>query len=307
MNDDPLMTSGSHISRLAGWSILVALVVLGLKAVAWRITGSVALYSDALESVVNVVTALLAWFAVRISHKPADKQHPFGHSKAEYFSAVVEGVLIVLAALLIFNEAISALRRPHDLQMPALGMTINLVSAAINGAWAWVLIRAGRRWRSPALLADGRHILVDVITSAGVLVGLILLLLTGWQFIDSVVAIGVGFNVLWEGWKVISTSVDGLMDSAVDDAEAARIRAIILANADGALEVHDIKTRGAGHASFIEFHLVVDGDMSVADSHAICNRIEAALGREIAGAYITIHVEPHGESQGDGLTIKNGR
>lgn len=301
------MTTSSHIARLAGWSILVALLVLGLKVVAWRITGSVALYSDALESVVNVVTALLAWFAVRISHKPADKEHPFGHSKAEYFSAVVEGVLIVLAALLIFNEALSALYRPHDLQTPALGMTINLVSAAINGAWAWVLITAGKRSRSPALLAEGRHILVDVVTSAGVLVGLVLVLLTGWQFIDSVVAIGVGINVLLEGWKVISSSVDGLMDSAVDDVEADRIRDIILANAEGALEVHDIKTRGAGHASFIEFHLVVNGAMSVADSHAICNRIEAALGAQIPGAYITIHVEPHGESKGDGLTIEIGR
>ncbi len=297
------MAIRNNIARLAGWSILVATVVLGLKVLAWRITGSVALYSDALESAVNVVTALLAWFAIRISHRPADKGHPFGHSKAEYFSAVIEGVLIVLAALLIFNEAISALRRPYDLQMPALGMAVNFVSAAINGAWAWVLISAGRQARSPALLADGRHILVDVMTSAGVLVGLVLVLATGWQFIDSVVAIAVGINVLREGWKVISSSVDGLMDSAVDDAEAARIREIILANAEGAMEVHDIKTRSAGHTSFIEFHLVVDGTMSVADSHAICNRIEAALGRAMAGAHITIHVEPHEESKRDGLAV----
>lgn len=299
-----MLTSRNHIAHLAGWSIFVALLVLTLKVTAWRLTGSVALYSDALESVVNVVTALLAWFAIRISHKPADKGHPFGHSKAEYFSAVVEGVLIVLAALLIFSEAIQALYRPHDLQTPALGMTVNLISTAINAAWAFVLIRSGKRWRSPALLADGRHIMVDVVTSAGVLIGLTLLLLTGWQFIDSVVAIGVGVNVLWEGWKVISSSVDGLMDSAVGDIEADRIRDLILTNADGALEVHDIKTRGAGHASFIEFHLVVDGAMSVAASHAICNRIEAALGSEIPGAHITIHVEPHDESKGDGLTVE---
>ncbi|MCR9139354.1 MAG: cation diffusion facilitator family transporter [Alphaproteobacteria bacterium] len=300
-----MLTSRDHVTRLAGWSIVVALVVLALKIAAWRITGSVALYSDALESVVNVVTALLAWFAVRISHKPADKEHPFGHSKAEYFSAVVEGVLIVLAALLIFSEAIQALYRPSELQTPALGMTVNLISTAINAAWASVLLRFGKRWHSPALTADGRHIMVDVVTSAGVLVGLTLVIATGWQFIDSVVAIGVGINVLWEGWKVISSSVDGLMDGAVGDAEADRIRDIILANAGGAIEVHDIKTRGAGHASFVEFHLVVDGAMSVADSHAICNRIEAALGTEIPGAHITIHVEPHDESKGDGLAIRS--
>lgn len=300
-----MLTSRDHVTRLAGWSIVVALLVLALKVAAWRITGSVALYSDALESVVNVVTALLAWFAVRISHKPADKEHPFGHSKAEYFSAVVEGVLIVLAALLIFSEAIQALFRPSELQTPALGMTVNLISTAINAAWASVLIRFGKRWQSPALSADGRHVMVDVVTSIGVLVGLTLVIVTGWQFIDSVVAIGVGINVLWEGWRVISSSVDGLMDSAVGDAEADRIRDIIMANASGAIEVHDIKTRGAGHASFVEFHLVVDGAMSVADSHAICNRIEAALGAEIPGVHITIHVEPHGESKGDGLTIQS--
>ncbi len=297
------MSDRGHISRLAGWSIVIAAVVLGLKLAAWWVTGSVALYSDALESVVNVVTAVLAWVAIRISHRPADKQHPFGHHKAEYFSAVIEGVLIVIAALLIFREAFVALYRPHALEAPLIGMGINFVAAAINAYWAWLLITAGRRARSPALQADGRHILVDVVTSAGVLVGLALVLLTGWQPIDSIIAVAVGINVLWEGWKVISNSVDGLMDSAVPDPLATEIRQTIVANADGALEVHDIKTRGAARVTFIEFHLVVDGAMSVADSHAICNRIEAALAEVIGEVQVIIHVEPHEESSQDGLTI----
>lgn len=297
------MTERGHISRLAGWSIVIATVVLGLKLAAWWVTGSVALYSDALESVVNVVTAALAWVAIRISHRPADKQHPFGHHKAEYFSAVVEGVLIVIAALLIFREAVVALYRPQALEAPLVGMGINFVAAAINAYWAWLLISAGRRARSPALQADGRHILVDVVTSAGVLVGLTLVLVTGWQPIDSIIAIAVGINVLWEGWKVISNSVDGLMDSAVPDPLATEIRRTIIANADGALEVHDIKTRGAARVTFIEFHLVVDGAMSVADSHAICNRIEAALAEVIGEVQVIIHVEPHEERSQDGLTI----
>ena len=297
------MSSKNRITNLAGWSIAVAGLVLILKTLAWWITGSVALFSDALESVINVVTASLAWLAIRISHVPADKQHPFGHYKAEYFSAVVAGVLIVVAALLIFTEAVSALANPHVLNEPVSGMAVNGLAAVINGLWAWRLIREGRRSRSPALSADGRHIMVDVVTSAGVIVGLGLVLATGWLFLDSAIAIGIGVNVLLEGWKVIRSSVDGLMDSALDETETERIRQTILASATGALEVHDIKTRSAGHVSFIEFHLVVDGRMSVADSHAICNRVEAALAEAIPGSNITIHVEPDEESKRDGLTI----
>ena len=297
------MSAKKTIARLAGWSIVVACAVLGLKTAAWWITGSVALYSDAVESVINVVTALTAWVAIRISHRPADKGHPFGHYKAEYFSAVVAGVLIVLAAILIFSEAVSALLHPHDLDMPLAGIAVNAVAAGINALWAWLLISEGRKSRSPALAADGRHILVDVVTSAGVIIGLVLVLATGWIFLDSLIAIAVGINVLFEGWRVITSSVDGLMDGALNDEETERIRRTILKSASGAIEVHDIKTRGSGHVSFIEFHLVVDGSMSVADSHAICNRVEDALQTAIPGANVTIHVEPDDESKRDGISI----
>jgi cation diffusion facilitator family transporter len=297
------MHNANRVSRLAFWSIVIAFGVMAIKFAAWWLSGSVALYSDALESIVNVIAAVVAWFAIRLSHKPADKNHQFGHHKAEYFSAVIEGILIVLAALLIFNEAFSALSRNYTLEAPALGMMVNAVAAGINGIWAWLLISTGKSERSPALSADGRHILTDVITSAGVLFGLVLALATGWMILDAILAIMVGINVLWEGWKLVSSSVNGLMDISAGHEESELIEKAILANAAGAIEVHDIKTRIAGPVSFIEFHLIVDGSMSVAASHKICDRIESELKKTVKGAITTIHVEPDNKRKGSGLEI----
>lgn len=297
------MHTSRRVTRLAFWSIVVAFGVMAIKFAAWWLSGSVALYSDALESIVNVVAAAVAWFAIRLSRKPADKNHQFGHHKAEYFSAVIEGILVVLAALLIFYEAFSALNRDYTLEAPALGMIVNAIAAGINGIWAWLLISTGKRQRSPALLADGRHLLTDVITSVGVLFGLILAMATGWIILDAILAIIVGINVLWEGWKLVSTSVNGLMDTSADSEESELIEKTILANAAGAIEVHDIKTRIAGPVSFIEFHLVVDGSMSVATSHEICDRIESELRKTIKGAITAIHVEPDNKRKDSGLGI----
>ena len=287
----------ARIRALAGWSIAVALAVMGLKFVAWRMTGSVALYSDALESIVNVIAASAAFWAISVSHKPADKDHQFGHHKAEYFSAVLEGVLIVVAALLIIAEVWSALRSPPALDAPWEGMAVNFGAAAINAAWASILIVNGRRHRSPALVADGHHVMTDVVTSVGVLAGLVAAVATGWTILDPLLALVVALNILWQGWKVISSSLDGLMDRAVDSEEHLRIRDIISGASRGAIEVHDLKTRIAGRATFIEFHLVVDAAMTVAESHVICDRIEAALKEEIPSVRITIHVEPDDEAK----------
>ena len=291
------MTSKERIRRLALWSIFIAFGVMGLKYLAYHLTGSVALYSDALESVVNVIAAAAAFWAIRVSHKPADSDHPYGHHKAEYFSAVLEGVLIVLAALLILREVWLAWQTPAALEQPWQGLAVNGLAAAINGGWALILIRTGRRHKSPALLADGQHIMTDVVTSVGVIAGLVGAVLTGWTFLDPALAVIVALNILWQGWHVISSSLNGLMDMAVDSQEHMRIRDIISTNSKGALEVHDLKTRMAGRAVFIEFHLVVDADMSVGESHVICDRIEEALKAEIAGVRITIHVEPDDEAK----------
>lgn len=291
------MNPKARIRALAAWSIAIALAVMALKFVAWRMTGSVALYSDALESIVNVIAAAAAFWAISVSHKPADREHPHGHHKAEYFSAVLEGVLIVVAAMLIIVEVWGSLRNPPALEAPWEGMAVNLGAATINAVWAAILIANGRRHKSPALVADGHHVNTDVVTSVGVLIGLAAAVATGWNLLDPLLALVVALNILWQGWKVISSSLDGLMDRSVDLDEHMRIRDIISANSKGAIEVHDLKTRIAGRATFIEFHLVVDATMTVAESHVICDRIEAALKAEIQSVRVIIHVEPDDEAK----------
>jgi len=291
------MTSKQRVRQLAAWSIVIAFGVMALKFVAWRMTGSVALYSDALESIVNVIAAGAAFWAITVSHRPADSGHQYGHHKAEYFSAVLEGVLIVVAALLILVEVWRAWQAPTMLDTPWRGLAVNGFAAAINAVWATLLIRAGRASKSPALVADGNHIMTDVVTSVGVIAGLVAAVITGWGFLDPLLAMLVALNILWQGWKVIGASLDGLMDRAVDPEEHIHIRDIISAASEGAIEVHDLKTRIAGRATFIEFHLVVDAQMTVARSHVICDRIEAALKAEIPSVRITIHVEPDDEAK----------
>ncbi len=286
-----------RIQRVAVWSIVVAIGVMALKFVAWWVTGSVALYSDALESIVNVIAASIAWYAIRVSHAPADAEHPHGHHKAEYLSAVVEGVLIVIAALLIVREAAAALNNPAPIDEPGLGLAINGGAAVLNGLWAWLLISMGTRHKSPSLEADGRHIMTDVATSVGVIAGLGLSIITGWHVLDPMLAILVAINILWQGWRVISSSVQGLMDRAAPLEDHMRIRDIISSNSKGAMEVHDLKTRIAGRATFIEFHMVVDAHMTVAESHVICDRIEEALKAEIPSVRVIIHVEPDDEAK----------
>lgn len=291
------------VQRLALWGIPFAFFVMGLKLVAWWVTGSVALLSDAMESSVNVIAAIVAFAAISYAAKPADKTHPFGHHKAEYLSAVLEGVLIVVAALLIVKEALPAVFAPTRMDAPALGLAINFAAAVCNAIWATVLIRAGKRYRSPALAADGQHILSDVVTSVGVLVGLVLSILTGYAVLDPLLAVLVALNILYQGWKVIAHSVDGLMDHAVEPEEAEAIKAAIAANATGSLGAHDLKTRRAGAATFVDFHLVVPATMPVGQAHDICDRLEDAIRAVQPGAQIAIHVEPETE-QAHGIKVK---
>ncbi len=291
------------IQKLALGSIFIGTVVFALKYAAYYITGSIALYSDALESVINVVTAIAAFMAVRLSAAPADANHPYGHHKVEYFSAVLEGVLIIVAALAILRESYYGFLSPKMIDAPMEGLAINAIASVINAFWSWLLINRGRRMRSPALVADGRHLFTDVMTSAGVLIGLLLVPFTGWHWLDSVLAALVAVNILWSGWGLMKESIGGLMDEALPEATLSRVREIIAINAQGAIEAHDLRTRHAGRMTFIDFHLVVPGHMSVTDAHDICDRLERALKDDVKDALITIHVEPDNKAKHAGIVV----
>jgi len=298
MNDE----GNALVRKLAFWGIPFSFLVLGLKLSAWWVTGSVALLSDGLESTVNVVAAFIAYFVIRYAQKPADDDHQFGHHKAEYISAVVEGVLIVVAALLIVKEAWGGLFEPRLPEAPVLGLAINAFAGGLNAIWATILIRVGRNHASPALTADGHHIMSDVVTSIGVLIGLVLAIVTGYAILDPLLAILVAINILIQGSKVILHSLSGLMDKAVEPEEDEAIKKAIAEHSAGVLNVHDLKTRRAGSAAFIDFHVVVPASMSVGAAHEICDRLEDAIRGVIPGATLAIHVEPESE-QAHGVRV----
>jgi cation diffusion facilitator family transporter len=288
---------------LAATSVAVALTVLGLKTIAWWMTGSVALFADALESVVNVAAAGAALVAIRYAALPADANHPYGHHKAEYFSAVLEGALILVAAFIILNEAWASWNNPRTPVLTLAAFLVAVVATGINAGWCWVLFRRGRALKSPALLADARHLLADVVTSTGALLGLALALATGLFWLDPLLAALTAVNILFSGVRLVRESVGGLMDEAVPPETMTRIRDVLAHAAEGAIEAHDIRARRAGRLAFIEFHLVVPGAMPVEDAHAICDRIESALRAALGEATITIHVEPEGKAKHRGVLV----
>ncbi len=293
----------SRSLRVAWGSLGVSFVVLGLKAGAYWVTGSVALYSDALETVINVVAAAGALVALWFAEQPADANHPYGHNKAEYLSAVVEGALVLVTALVIGREAWLGWQQPHVPDTPLLGIALNGAAGCINLVWALVLIRSGRAWKSPALVAGGRHVMTDVWTTAAVLAGFALVPLTGWLRLDPAVAALVAVNILWAGYGMLRESVGGLMDEVSDPDAVTELRRIISESADGAIEAHDVRTRMAGNVTFIEFHLVVPGRMAVEDAHVICDRIEEALRARAGKAVISIHVEPERKAKHSGVVV----
>jgi cation diffusion facilitator family transporter len=288
---------------IAAGSIAIGCLVLAMKGVAWWITDSAALYSDALESIVNVAASVIALVALRFAAIPADANHTYGHDKAEFFAAVIEGVLIVIAALSIFLHAWETWQDPRPIVMAQKGIALNAVATVVNALWSALLIRTGRRLRSPALTADGWHLVADVVTSVGIAIGVGLVVLTGYLVLDPILAAATGVYVLWSGMAMIYTSVGGLMDAAPEPAVVNRIRELVGENAAGAIEAHDLRMRHAGRLTFVEFHLVVPGTMTVAESHAICDRIEEALRAEMQQLVITIHVEPEAKAKQHGVPV----
>jgi len=289
--------------QVASFSIILGLSVLALKAAAWWFTGSAALFSDALESTVNIAAAIISLVALRFAARPADANHPYGHEKAEFFAAVIEGALIIVASLTILEHAYESWRVPTPLTATGSGLALNAFATALNAVWGTVLLRVGRRNRSPALMADGKHLWTDVVTSLAVIAGVSPVVWTGQTLIDPALAAIVAVHVLWSGMNLIGVSVSGLMDAAPAPDVVERIRQLVAEHAAGALEAHDLRTRHAGRLTFLEFHLVVPGDLRVSDAHEICDRIEAALRKDMDHLVITIHVEPEGKAKHHGVLV----
>ena len=293
----------SLTERTAWTSLGIGLFVLMLKGSAWWLTGSTAFFAEMLETVVNVAAASAALLAVRYSAMPADENHPYGHAKVEYFSAVLEGALIVVAATLILQQVWGVLSHPRAPDQPVTGLVLSSAAAGINVVWATVLRRRGKRLGSPALVADSHYLMADVVTSVGVVIGVFLVTVTGLLWLDPVMAGVTAVMILVSGYRLLRESIGGLMDEAAPADLQARIREQVSTTAVGALEAHDLRTRRAGRYTFIDFHLVVPGDMTVDAAHEICDRIEAALRESLGTAVISIHVEPDRKAKHSGVVV----
>ncbi|HKU84957.1 MAG TPA: cation diffusion facilitator family transporter [Casimicrobiaceae bacterium] len=278
--------------RYAWLSVAASILVIALKALAWWITGSVGLLADALESGVNLAAACAAVVALQVAAQPADEGHPYGHGKAEYFSSWLEGALILVAAAAIAVTAVDRLLHPRPLQDIGVGLAVSVVATAINFAVARVLLRAGVRYHSIALEADGRHLMTDVWTSVGVVVGVGAVAMTGLPWLDPVIALAVALNIVVTGYVLVRRSAHGLMDAALPDADQATIRAILDGYRDAGIDYHALRTRQAGARRFIELHLLVPGAWTVQHGHDVMERIEAQLREQIPNATMSIHLEP---------------
>lgn len=286
------MTKHVDLTKFAWLSIAAALVTIALKASAWILTGSVGLLSDAAESVVNLVAAIVALIALKVAAKPADKNHHFGHSKAEYFSSAIEGVMIFVAAAVIMVLAIRRLLAPQPLEQVGIGLLISVIAAAVNGAVALVLIRAGRRYNSITLRADGQHLMTDLVTSVGVVLGIGLVGLTGWYVLDPIVALAVGINILWTGWRLVAESTAGLMDESLPKETNDRLRQILAEHSSDDIKFHAVSTRVSGARAFMEMHMLVPGDWSVKRGHDAMEDLIAVIREEYPELHVSGHLEP---------------
>lgn len=286
------MPSGASPRSYAALSIAAAVVTIGLKAAAYRLTGSMGLLSDAAESAVNLVAALVAFWALSVAARPPDEEHAFGHSKAEYFASGVEGAMIVGAALAIAVAAGRRLISPQPLEQVWLGIGLSAVAAAVNGAVALVLLSAGRRLRSITLRADAHHLLTDVWTSGGVLAGVALVQATGWLRLDPIVALAVAVTIVWAGWRLIRETGLGLMDTALPPEDCRLIADTLAPYQKTGTVIHAIATRAAGARRFVSMHVLVPGAWSVQQGHDLCERIEASLCEALPQSTVFTHLEP---------------
>ncbi|CAA9455462.1 MAG: Cobalt-zinc-cadmium resistance protein [uncultured Rubrobacteraceae bacterium] len=277
-------------------SVATAVATIALKSGAYLLTGSVGLFSDAAESSVNLVAAVAALWALTVAARPPDEEHAYGHTKAEYFSSALEGVLILAAAALICVAAVPRLLDPQPLENVGLGLAISLLAASLNGAVGLVLLRGGRRLRSAALRADGRHLLTDVWTSVGVVAGILLVGLTGWLVLDPLIALIVAANILWVGWRLLNETAHGLLDTALPPEERKIIEGIQARyerrHKEDGIEFHALRTREAGARRFVSMHVLVPGGWSVKRGHDLSERIERDIIAALPHTTIFMHIEP---------------
>jgi len=282
-----------NLERFAWLSVGAAFATIALKTLAWWLTGSVGLLSDALESIVNLAAALLAVTMLRVAASPPDENHPYGFSKAEYFAAGIEGALIVLAAAGILASAIPRLLEPEPLDSPGLGLTLSVAASGINLAVGVLLIRVGRRHHSIALEADGHHLITDVWTSAGVIIGVGLVFLTGWLRLDPLVALGVAAHIVWTGLRLMRRSWRGLLDAAIPTEDTGEVTKLFAEYSKRyGVSFHALRTRQAGKRRFISFHLLVPDAWSVAQAHRLSEEIEERIRSLVPNASIFTHIEP---------------
>lgn len=283
----------SNLTRYAWLSIAAAVVTLVLKTIAYWVTGSVGMLSDAMESTVNLAAALMALTMLTIAARPADDDHAFGHSKAEYFSSGVEGALILIAAVSIIWAALPRLMHPQAIEQVGLGLMISLVASAVNFGAAVVLLRAGKKHHSITLEADAHHLMTDVWTSAGVLIGIGAVYATGWLILDPLIAIAVAINIVWTGFQLLRRSVDGLMDMSLPTDELTIIHDIIGRYVtEQGIAYSSLKTRQAGSHKFISVHILVPANWTVQRGHDLLDLLEADIEKTLYGSHVLTHLEP---------------
>lgn len=280
------------LRKFAWMSIAAAIVTILLKGAAWQVTGSVGLLSDAAESLVNLVAAVVALIALTVAMRPPDKNHHFGHSKAEYFSAATEGMMIIVAAAVIVVSSVRRFLNPQPLDQVGLGLAISVVASVVNGVVGWVLIKVGRRHRSMTLVADGKHLWTDVVTSIGVIIGVALVWLTKWERLDAIVAFAVAINILFTGWSLLRQSTEGLMDISLPREENDLLRGVLDRFRSQEIDFHAYRTRESGHRRFMECHMLVPGNWTVQAGHDAIEDVTDALHEVMPELRVLIHLEP---------------
>jgi cation diffusion facilitator family transporter len=284
-----------RLTRFAWLSIAAALVTIALKSSAYLLTGSVGLLSDAAESLVNLIAAVVALIALRVAARPADHNHHYGHGKAEYFSAGIEGLMIFVAAAVIMVSAVDRFLHPSAIESVGIGLAISTVASVVNGVVGMLLLRAGRTHRSVTLTADGKHLLTDVWTSVGVIVGVFLVALTGWQRLDPVVAALVGVNILITGYRLVSQSVTSLLDAALPEHDVVRLTAVLDRLRTTDVDFADLRTRESGQHRFVALTVLVPGSWTVEQAHGVADDVEAAITADLSGTEVQTHIQPHAQ------------